>query len=219
MVYPLILAVPALNWEKDLYREYGMIENLTVVFLAAALVLFFLALPRAEGWMHRIWLFILALGAFVFLGEEISWGQHYFHWITPEQWKEMNRQGETNLHNIQGGMEYFFTKIAREGLSLATLLGGIVIPFYLRRKNTQPVKGTVGFWLWPSLGGALTALLSASIRLPNSIARMFGVEDRLPRFVGTDIGEMKECYLALFILLYALTQYRLLRSLAVSRSP
>ena len=32
-------------------------------------------------------------------GEEMSWGQHFFHWNTPEYWAEVNRQEETNLHN------------------------------------------------------------------------------------------------------------------------
>lgn len=216
--YPFLLAVPALNWEKDLYREYGMIENLTVAFLLAAVVLFLRSLRHADGALHRAWLVMLALGAFVFLGEEISWGQHYFRWVTPEEWKEMNRQGETNLHNIKGGVEYFFTKVAREGLSLATIIGGILIPLYLRRKKRDFAPGTLWFWLWPSLGGALTAFLSATIRLPNTIAHQFGVDHYLPPFLGTDIGEMKECYLALFILLYALTQFRITRKLAAVRS-
>ncbi|HCN27878.1 MAG TPA: hypothetical protein DIT64_03660 [Verrucomicrobiales bacterium] len=213
LVYPFILAVPALNWEKDLYREYGLIENLTVAFLAAAIVLSLRSLRRADGLVHRAWLLLLAAGAFVFLGEEISWGQHYFKWVTPEEWKEMNRQGETNLHNIKGGVEYFFTKVAREGLSLATIIGGILVPLHLRRKKADFTPGTLWFWVWPSLGGALTALLSATIRLPNSIAHQFGKVDCLPPFLGEDIGEMKECYLALFILLYALTQFRITRRL------
>lgn len=211
MVYPWLLTVPALNWEKDLYREYGLIENLTVAFLAVAVVLFLRALPRSYDWLHRAWLLLLAVGSFIFLGEEISWGQHYFHWITPEEWAEMNRQGETNLHNVKGGLEFFFTKVAREGLSLAAILGGVVIPFFLHRRNADPAPQSLGFWLWPSLAGALVALLSAGIRLPNTIARVFGHEENLPRFVNEDIGEMKECYLALFILLYALTQHRMLR--------
>jgi hypothetical protein len=30
-LYPLILAVPGLNWEAHVYREFGLIENITSV--------------------------------------------------------------------------------------------------------------------------------------------------------------------------------------------
>ena len=35
-----------------------------------------------------------------YLGEEISWGQHFFKWVSPEFFLVNNNQGETNLHNI-----------------------------------------------------------------------------------------------------------------------
>ncbi|MDO5987941.1 hypothetical protein Q4Q39_11055 [Flavivirga amylovorans] len=34
--------------------------------------------------------------------EEISWGQWFFHFDTPEEWAKINGQGETTLHNLQG---------------------------------------------------------------------------------------------------------------------
>jgi len=36
--------------------------------------------------------------------EEISWGQWFFHFETPESWKVINAQGETTLHNL-GAMQ------------------------------------------------------------------------------------------------------------------
>jgi len=57
-------------------------------------------------------------------------------------------------------------------------------------------------------------VLSATIRLPNTIAHQLGLDKGLPPLLGEDIGEMKECYLALFLLLYALGQCRLLRQSA-----
>jgi hypothetical protein len=212
LVYPLLLAVPGLNWEEGLYREYGLVENLTALFLAIALGLFLRTAVHAQGLLHRCWLILLALGSLLFLGEEISWGQHYFHWVTPEDLKTLNRQGETNLHNMRGGLEFFFTKVAREGLSFGTIVGGILVPLYLRRRRSAFAPGTLQFWLWPPLGGWLAALLSATVRLPNTIVHELGMnEDRLPKFIGEDIGEMKECFLALFILIYAIAQLRLFR--------
>ncbi len=210
LIYPLLLTIPGLNWEEGLYREYGLVENLTALFLAIALVLFLRTAIGPESLLHRAWLVILALGSLLFLGEEISWGQHYFHWVTPEELKTLNRQGETNLHNMRGGLEFFFTKIAREGLSFGTIVGGILVPLYLRKRRSEFAPGTLLFWLWPPLGGWLAALLSATVRLPNTIAHEFGLGDgSLPKFIGEDIGEMKECFLALFILIYAIAQFRM----------
>ena len=44
--------------------------------------------------------FLLGLFCFVACGEEISWGQRIFKVQTPEFLMKINRQGETNLHNI-----------------------------------------------------------------------------------------------------------------------
>jgi hypothetical protein len=208
LVYPFLLMVPALNWEEGLYREYGLIENFTVSFLIASLVIYLRALRLSRRLLQRFWLAGLAFGSFLFCGEEISWGQHYFRWVTPEEFKELNRQGETNLHNLKGGVEYFFTKVAREGLSLGTIVGGFLLPVWFKRRGQVFARDSLHFWLWPSAACALTAVLSATVRLPNNIAHEFGAEHHLPPYLGHDIGEMKECYLALFILLYALGQFR-----------
>ena len=41
-----------------------------------------------------------ALLMFVFMGEEISWGQRILGFGTPEVLMEINHQQEFNLHNI-----------------------------------------------------------------------------------------------------------------------
>ena len=43
---------------------------------------------------------IKILALIYFLGEEISWGQHFFNWESPGFFENKNNQQETNLHNI-----------------------------------------------------------------------------------------------------------------------
>ena len=67
---------------------------------------------RKVGRPMLVWGFYAAVAVVVFLigMEEISWGQWIFFWRTPEAVKEINSQGETNLHNIgplQGHSEWF----------------------------------------------------------------------------------------------------------------
>jgi len=213
-LYPLVIAIPALNWEANIYREYGMVENVTVICLALATFWAVRALISAKNSFQRIWLFLLAAGAFLFLGEEISWGQHYFQWTTPDGWKEINKQDETSLHNVDGWAEFLFTKVARNGLCSGALIGSILAPWWLRKKPALVVPGTLHFWLWPSSQAAFVAVMANLTVVPRKIAKFW--EYQLPHYYGLDDGEMKECYLAIFIMMYALVQWRMIRVKAAS---
>jgi hypothetical protein len=67
---------------------------------------------------------IAALSCLYIAGEEMSWGQHFFHWNTPEYWTEVNRQEETNLHNTYA----VFEKTPRAMLQIGIVIGGIILP-------------------------------------------------------------------------------------------
>ncbi|MHB1325197.1 MAG: hypothetical protein ACYC0L_03170 [Thermoleophilia bacterium] len=92
-----------------LTKENGLFESLGASYLLlASMLLFILFLKTKNGNnLHffktkRNYLFLLlALLFFMGSGEEISWGQQIFHWDTPEFIKEINVQGETNIHNIR----------------------------------------------------------------------------------------------------------------------
>lgn len=208
-VYTVVLMVPALNWEKGLNREFGLVENMTALFLLAAFIVTLRTFRFKLGNFHLFWLILLALGAFVFFGEEISWGQHFFGWGTPEEWKELNRQGETNIHNLNGTVEFIFTKVIRNLLSTGCIVGGLVVPFIYKRLKLSFATTNVQFWLWPSIGSAFTGILVNFVNIPAKIANHFDAE--LPNYLGDRVGELKEAYMALFILLYALVQYRVAR--------
>ena len=54
----------------------------------------------------------------------MSWGQHFFHWNTPDYWALVNRQGETNLHNTYA----VFEKWPRAILEIGVFIGGLLVP-------------------------------------------------------------------------------------------
>lgn len=54
---------------------------------------------RAAAW-RRVAYACLAFLLFVACGEELSWGQHFLGFETPESIKEINAQDEVNLHNL-----------------------------------------------------------------------------------------------------------------------
>jgi hypothetical protein len=90
-------------------REDALIENLGAIFFMIASCLFFAAYIYSSGLGNNIWrlhtkrnlfyFFLSILFLFCF-GEEISWGQRIFNWQTPEVWREMSNQRETNIHNL-----------------------------------------------------------------------------------------------------------------------
>ena len=76
--------------------EGGIVEHATVVVLlpgiVAGLTAFFyhrqnLPHPRL-GW----WVLMWTLACIFFAGEEISWGQWFFQWKSPEVFKQLNSQ-------------------------------------------------------------------------------------------------------------------------------
>ena len=91
-------------WYDVLTRESGIFETLTAVTLFVAGTLFVFSATKFRDlfglavakWPPLLLGLLLIVGA----GEEISWGQHWLHFATPESLKGVNDQNEFNLHNI-----------------------------------------------------------------------------------------------------------------------
>lgn len=191
------------------YSEYGVVENVTVVFLLFAVVTGVLCLyrkPFPNVQYLKPWLAVFTLGCFYFMGEEISWGQTYFKWGTPEAWQGINDQAETNLHNIGG----LFDQFPRTMLSVGVGVGGILLPLLIRLNRLRISKD--GFWSWiiPPFKLLPLAVMVTVIALPAKIAKTLQLD--APDSITFGLGETKECLLALFLFLYALSILRRLRS-------
>lgn len=94
---------------KEAYKwftgEDGFAESLQVLFYAVTMVMSLVVTRRrAQGGEKLIaWLYLgLSLALFFLIGEELSWGQRIFGWQTAEAYAEINKQAETNLHNVYG---------------------------------------------------------------------------------------------------------------------
>lgn len=103
-------------------REDGVVEGGTALCFLAASVGSAVLAWKSRAKPRKVFCAILALGFFMCMGEELSWGQHRFGWKAPEALTKVNVQGETNLHNLSG---YF----ADHAFIAGTLLYGGVLPF------------------------------------------------------------------------------------------
>jgi len=99
-----LLFAPSL---AGLFAEDGLFESLTSFCALSASLLFFFCAKRAGYRGTRIALLAISMLTFFFGMEEISWGQRIFGWETPDTLKVINRQGETNIHNIASMQSLF----------------------------------------------------------------------------------------------------------------
>ena len=85
--------------DRQIYQQEALVETVSAaIAFAAAFIFFWVALLRSGNsrFFHLLWGVALLLVGM----EEISWGQQFFHWHTPEAWEKLNAQGETNFHNL-----------------------------------------------------------------------------------------------------------------------
>jgi hypothetical protein len=186
---------------------YGILEishflmPLFGLFIAASLLL--MPFVRARPFVFTVAL-IGALSCLYIAGEEMSWGQHFFHWNTPEYWAEVNRQQETNLHNTYA----VFEKTPRSMLEIGIFVGGLLVPL------------AAIFLPWLRACRA-SLFLPADALVPTAMgALIFKLIDRLQQ--GGHIGiilqrpaETIETYLYFFILAYLIVYARRIKQLEV----
>ena len=187
--------------------ETGINEILTVLLaLIAAGFCIGVAVRalRAGDWLMLSWLSIGAIGCIFFAGEEASWGQHWFGWITPEDWAAANDQAETNLHNATGYGKYF-DQVPRTLLTAGAIVGGILVPGWQKFRGSAFDAQKLWYWLFPT-GICLPAcLIAVLVSTPDGLLQdHFGGKG----FDGdVSAGEIKECFLAWFLMLYAVSIY------------
>lgn len=95
---------------NSLRGEDGLIENLGAFFFFIASMLYFASYMRSsrsginsDGLRSKKRYFYLFFAVLFFIGfgEEISWGQRLMEWETPQLLQEINKQKETNFHNLE----------------------------------------------------------------------------------------------------------------------
>jgi hypothetical protein len=143
-----------------LFEEDRLMENLTVILFFAGALFIAASLHdvRRAGHVRSYRFLIVLILVFLFVAfEEISWGQRLVGWETPGVFKDVNRQGEFNVHNLFN--EYFGVLYTLPALLLVIMIVGA----WMNRK-----RGKDGFnWIvlpHASLGGI--ALVIAIFSLP-----------------------------------------------------
>ncbi len=172
-----------------LYNEGGVVETLTAIaFGSSSLLMVFAINARLQNEKNqenvkKWWLtpyLIIALFFFVIAMEEISWGQAYLGWKTPDAFAEFNRQGETNLHNILESFALLYYPLA------------LLFPLEL-------LSG------WMSVRNETSSTLARILPRPSTIF-LAALLSALA-FVAVGINEFVEQLFALFTIAYSFQMY------------
>ena len=202
-------------------REKQAVEILTwTSALAGALILFTCAAlqwrisAKALGGSilpgGPFFILLVGLASFFFAGEELSWGQTWFHWKTPSQMQGISR--ETNLHN---GV---FGHLVRLAGNLFVIGMFIVLPIVWKLRQKLPFKlpedWRPGIAEWP-VGSCI--LLGLLVAVPKGVfmsTHNAASEAASPFYVNylEEILEQKEMLFAIAMFIYGLYRIRAIRA-------
>jgi hypothetical protein len=151
------------------------------------------------------WLAGWVLACIYFAGEEASWGQHYFHWGTPDALRGLNDQNETNLHNTST----WFDQKPRTLVELWMIFAGFIMPILHRFRPRALWAGHPwARWFWPS-GFAIPVVLAFLFAFVVSIAAKKTSSAELMR-LGSN--ELREFYVAFFLSGYLMSLWLRIRA-------
>jgi hypothetical protein len=181
--------------------ESGLIELATPLLLVPAIVSGVLILLNKEKDVAKhfdAWIIFVTLACIYFAGEEISWGQHLLGWETPKWIEEINKQDETNLHNMSG----WFNQKPRLLLEILVLVGGIYMPLKRKLLCIHLPHNNWQYWLYPSKVCFPAAVLAILSRMPDRLDILFGSNWMM---FGVRYSEVQELYFAIFLMIYLLS--------------
>ena len=225
---PLLVVVigvvaPVLGYEPHPEREFSLIENLTVLFLLPAIAIGWttgrdLAPDTPQRSLRLFFALGLVFGGIYFAGEELSWGQHFVGWSTPESFQTWNDQGETNIHNSRN---YWIDNLAenwpKAALHRAAPLFGGGLPALVYLLGLYPSPKEPLYWFshrWRCALPGLAIPLVSLIRRAGELRH--GDPDYYVHLYKLRPAETYECLIALFILAFALSVRDKHRALAAS---
>ena len=195
---------------KDAYKwftsEDGFAESLQALFYFSALVIC-LVITRWQ-WKSgdktvAVLYAGLCLGLFFLTGEELNWGQRIIGWGTAESFAEINKQGETNLHNIYGVGATF------KWIQLLVGAYGTILPLAVLRWRVPDRFRDLVAWVIPPVSLASYFVFLFVWRL----FRNFMEEPEGFYFVIAEYNEVMELILAMGFLLFMVYQLRQIKSL------
>ena len=159
-----------IDFFSKFWEENGVIENFQSFFLLASIILL-LKINKSQSKENKIanlFFTLHIIGLIYYLGEEISWGQHFFNWGSPEFFNKYNHQNEINLHNISN----LFDQLPR---SLVLIWCGLSVPIMLLLNIFYKFDRKIFSLIYPGKKLIFVSVILLAFVLPDLIIDKFNL--------------------------------------------
>lgn len=147
---------------KNFWNENGFVETLQVIFLLCTIYMSTILSFKSKIQFEKFFLITITFALFYYLGEEISWGQHYLNFKTPELLNEINNQKEFNLHNISN----LFDQLPR---AIVLVICSTSFVFFLINKKFFIINEKFNYLILPNLNLIFISFLLIFVSFPDFI--------------------------------------------------
>ena len=168
---------------KNFWGESGFVETTQVVFIFIALILCIYQSINLKKIVEKFILYTICICLFYYLGEEISWGQHYLKFETPQFFKNVNNQKEFNLHNISN----LFDQVPR---SFVFVICGFSFFYVLIHKKLFKKELKYSYLILPNNNLSYISIILLIVSFPDFINDKFNLKlyDYFTNIWGTHLG-------------------------------
>lgn len=174
---------------------HELLQFLIICMAAGTAITILYRFMNQLSWALRLWMLLTIASCLYVAGEEVSWGQHFFAWGTPEYWLSMNDQQETNLHNTSSWLD----QKPRLLLEIAVIFGGLLMPLITKFKPS--FLQTKFKEIYPPATLWIIALCAELPKYIEKINNQFGID-----FFGRE-SEIQELFFFYFVFLYLINFY------------
>lgn len=180
------IIAPAFN------REFGMLESLQNLLLAAAFIIAMIGLKNAASLTERLGFVLLAAAFFLLLLEEMNYGANYWRLLTGQSLAPLGRGVEFNLHNKVS------TSPLKTLANVLLLVFVVILPLLVRAQAPAWLR-----YLTPPRALIFTVL--ASICISKLAHHLDDLDTSVWHPLSNNIAEFRELFIYYIGLLYSHT--------------
>tara|TARA_B100001093_G_scaffold482623_1_gene514426 strand:+ start:98 stop:883 length:786 start_codon:yes stop_codon:yes gene_type:complete len=159
-----------------IWNENGLVEIFQHFFLLIScfyvLKYIYSSKFKSNNIYFKSFAYLYFLGLTYYFFEEISWGQHFFFWDSPEFFLKYNNQAETNFHNISN----FLNEVPRLILLIWCSFSFLIVN--LISKNAQSIE--FKRFIFPNKNLKKISLLLLFFVIPDLIVDKFNLHPGYP---------------------------------------
>lgn len=167
----------------NIWNENGLVETIQNIILFFSIIFIFRFIYifklNSKNNFFLIFLYLYFFGLIYYFFEEISWGQHFFFWESPDFFIKTNNQNETNLHNISN----LFNELPRTFLLIWCSFSFLIYKVIKKSNKIMFFKN----FIFPNNNLKKISFLLLFFTIPDLIVDKFDLHPGHPTYWTTEI--------------------------------